>query len=158
LVGSVSPPVHGVLDRAKIEVAHAVGEVAWTRGDWATATRRWGNGLAVVAPVGDIEALWARASIARSLARAAPGTRTAANALTIAIETLVPIADPSAVASRLLASLAGGNTPGASLALAIVGASQVAVADARARLALLVEGPSADVASRSDLPFGRHLT
>jgi hypothetical protein len=111
-----------------------------------------------VAPVGDIEALWARASIARSLARAAPGTRTAANALTIAIETLVPIADPSAVASRLLASLAGGNTPGASLALAIVGASQVAVADARARLALLVEGPSADVANRSDLPFGRHLT
>ena len=150
--------VPGVTERARIEVSHAAGTDAWARGDFATASRRWGNGLAVAASAGDIEAMWARASIARSLARAAPGTRTAANALSVAIEALVQIADPLWVAARLIASPDDGGPIGAPLAVAMVGAAQVALADARARLATLTDpSPVSGVPSRADLPLGRHL-
>ena len=150
--------VPGMAERVRIEVAHAVGDDAWARGDFATASRRWGNGLAIVASAGDVEAMWARASIARALARAAPGTRTAANALAVAIEVLVQIADPLWVAERLIASPGDGAPIAASLAVAIIGAAQAALADARARLATLNDpSPVSGVLSRADLPLGRHL-
>lgn len=152
------PEFQCVVDLARMEVALAVGEVAWARGDAPTASRRWGNGLAVVAAAADVEAAWARASLARALARVAPGTRTAANALLVAIEALVPITDPGAVASRLIAQSVIGPLLPASLALAIVGAAQVAIADARARRAALTDGSIAQSAPpRSGVPLGRHL-
>ena len=93
-----------------------------------------------------------------ALARVAPGTRTAANALLVAIEALVPITDPGAVASRLIAQSVIGPLLPASLALAIVGAAQVAIADARARRATLTDGSIAQSAPpRSGVPLGRHL-
>ena len=150
--------VPSVAARARIEVAYAVGEDAWARGDFATASRRWGNGLAVVAPAGDIEAMWARALIARALARATPGTRTATNALGVAVEALALIADPIGVATRMASSPIDGAPVSASLALAIVGAAQVALADVRARLAALTDASSVSgTAARSDMPLGRHL-
>lgn len=151
-------PIPNVTNRARIEVSHAVGEDAWARGDATSASRRWGNGLAIVASADDLEALWARASIARALARATPGTRTAANALMIAIEALVPMSDPVSVAARLVTASAGGTQIMGALALAIVGASQSALADARARLSPLTDTSSmSGASSRGDLPLGRHL-
>jgi transcriptional regulator with XRE-family HTH domain len=145
-------------ERARIEVSYALGEGAWVSGDWEAASRRWGNGLALDAPVGDIEALWARASIARALARAAPGTRTAANVLAIAIEALLPISDPATVAARLAGSPTEAISHEAPLMLAYVGAAQIALADARARRAALIEIPHVSGNSpRADLPIGRHL-
>lgn len=159
LLGQIGPhDAPGVAARARIEVSHAVGEAAWLRGDVGAASRRWGNGLAITAPASDIEAAWGRGSIACALARAAPGTRTAANALSIAIEALAPIADPMAVASRITATLSDDEAPPAALVLAIVSASSSALADARARLAVLTEGPTASGASiRSEVSLGRHL-
>jgi len=154
----VAPEFQWVVDLARMEVSLAVGEVAWARGDAATASRRWGNGLAVVAAAADVEAAWARASLARALARVAPATRTAANALLVAVEALVLISDPGGVASRLMAQPATGPSLTAALALAIVGAAQVAIADARARLATLTDGSIALTAPpRSGVPLGRHL-
>ena len=147
-----------VLQRARLEVAHAVGEAAWARGDASTAARRWGNGLALPASTADIESLWTRATIARSLARVTPGTRTAENALAIAIESLVAITDPATVAARLLATPHLERDLPPSLALAIVSASQVALADARGRVASLrPSGSAVGVPTQPDMTLGRHL-
>lgn len=140
---------------ARIEVAWAAGEVAWVAGNVASAARRWGGGLAVAMPFDDIEAQWARGTIARGLARIAPGTRAARNVLGVAIEALAPIADPAAVATRLCLARSREPLVDAALALAVVASAQIALADARARMESPITG--APGTSRSDPSLGRHL-
>ncbi len=160
-IGSGAPDWVATLARG--EVAMVAGEIAWARGDAASAARRWGNGLAVVSPSGDIEVAWLRSLLARALARVATGTPVAGNAIAVAVESLAAISDPGSVAARIVLAPLREPPLDAALALAILAAAQVALADARMRLASpdgrrdFGASGRFDAPGRPDVPRGRHL-